>query len=203
MLLAVKEFFIGLMVSLNIMTPEEEVVIPKEVEIIYDTQFEAEERENMKEFLSGLPEEYLNDYIYNDGIIYVSDGDIASKYDLETDGCDGLQGKFTPEHNKFEIYFDTDCLTKELFYHEFGHFVCFDIFSRDEEKLDEYTKIYELEKFNFTQINSNMLTSDDANYFVEDEKEFFAETFSLYLTNPEFMKEYFPNTYNYYKVLGI
>lgn len=91
---------------------------------------------------------------------------------------------------KYEYIFNF----QHVLVHESGH--SFDYLYNDENLLsseDSFLRLYNSKE------KENLFYYDD--YYTKNEKEYFAESFSLYFINPTYLKTKAPNTYDYFDTL--
>lgn len=98
-------------------------------------------------------------------------------------------GQFDPKRKVIEIV--DQLITPTTTLHEFGHFLDVGYYNFTDDPI--FKTIYETEKNQFTT------EFEDNTYFTGDIQEYFAESFAQYYYEPEQLKHYTPQTYQYIK----
>ena len=94
---------------------------------------------------------------------------------------------FYNTHGQYRHIFTSLKGGRNIYIHEIGHM--YDYLSGRLSTQDDFIQLYQAEKGMFTGL------------YASDSVEFFAETFRIYLTNPNTLKTQAPLTYNYFKQL--
>lgn len=83
---------------------------------------------------------------------------------------------------------------EEVLFHELGHFIDHSLGT----KLDDVYYVSQLDSWNDVYTNESG-TSDMDRYHTDDKKEFFAQSFSLYMTDPQNLQAKCPEVFSYIK----
>lgn len=143
--------------------------------------------EETQKALDNIPKSLISLFYENGGMVNVTNEKHESAYTYENDVIKfEVAGFYRHKSNEIYIMNYIDSIQYGTVEHEFGHYLdfLFDVIS--EKQL--FTTIYLEEYHNFKE----HIKSD--NYY-DNNKEYFAESFSTYTTNPKKLKKYCPKTY--------
>jgi len=145
--------------------------------------------------LEKLPDDLLDEFISNGNIIYLTDlsmSDVLEQhYNIVHRAEFKAKGIFIVNKAIPSIWLHSNkqSISKAVI-HEFAHWVDY---SRGRlSKTEEFLNIYNSEKNEF----KNNIDNDE--YFISSPEEYFSESFSLLLLNPEQLREHCPATYMFY-----
>ena len=162
---------------------------------IIDIRYENQGTDKMQEFYEGLayvPENVLQKYKAYGWTLYVID------YELY-DYVDGGTFSGYADGAKRSIQYTTAARqTIGTIPHEFGHFV--DFANSRKSNSAKFMAIYQERKKNRKRTEKS--TDADGiyrDYSFSNEREFFADSFEAYLTDPEKLKKAYPEIYDYIK----
>lgn len=142
-----------------------------------------------------VPQSLIYFFYENGGMVYVTDEDLTAMcYDESEKNEHNVLGIFRHGNGEYRIYFSnrlgaTSCGTLE---HEFGHYL--DYLFGWYSKNNSFEEIFNEEKENFQKNISS-------NEHYKTQTEYFAECYSIYLTEGETLKRYCPKTYEIMELL--
>jgi len=142
-----------------------------------------------------VPQSLVHFFYEMGGMVYVTDKDLTLMCDKKTEENQRRTiGFFRYKGNEYSIYFSDELSSTTCAYeHEFGHYLDY-LFGWYSES-DNFEKIFNEEKESFQKY-----ISDNEHYKTQDE--YFAQCYSLYLTDEEILKRYCPKTHEVIELLS-
>lgn len=156
--------------------------------VVFCNHYAPDVMEEVVNMLMLLPENMVKEFSDNDWHIFITNRSIENHIG-EREGC-GIQGITDFNMRVIVIPIGSDRIFAAGFatIHEFGHY-----FDRSRGLISlsyQFQKIYSMEDRVFCE---NVGTASNTT----DSTEFFAESFARYVHEPEKLKEFCPNTYDY------
>lgn len=136
--------------------------------------------------LDRLPKWLIETHQKTGGIIYLKSTPFEKVFHKEYKREIQPIGTFHTGNNNIKVFNEIHSMENTLF-HEYGHFLD-KLFSVSDSK--EFQEIFEAER---SQFREKIRSSD---YYFLSESEYFAEAFSIYISNGNKLEKYCPMTYN-------
>lgn len=152
--------------------------------------------EETQKSLDNIPQSLVSFFYKNGGMVNVTNEEYESTYTYKNDVIKfNVAGYFRHadnEENSITIMTDLYNIQNGTVEHEFGHYL--DSLFDDISEKEIFNSIY-LEEYK--SFKSNI---ESSNYY-DNNVEYFAESFSKYLTEPKELKKYCPKTYDFIEYL--
>jgi len=152
--------------------------------------------EETQKALNNVPQSLVLLFYKNGGMVNVTNEEYESTYTYENDvikfSVAGFYQHKNDEEYSISIMIDLSNIQGGTVEHEFGHYLdyLFDVISEKEFFNSIYLEEYKSFKSHI----------ESSNYY-DNNKEYFAESFSKYLTEPKELKKHCPKTYNFFEFL--